>query len=172
MSFDNWVFREPTDARPTWRTCRMKCGHSMAPREPVRREGQGQIDDPEHLLPLGFAGDTVLRVGLAYRRGNMSWRISRKWRRGGVSLESKRLVHAPATEEGTTAPAVADPVALGSAGCGSPPPPPRLYPALLLFCRYLAGPGSPPAWQRRPWRMATPRGTPLLPSAPRSPARE
>ena len=102
----------------------MKCGHLMAPRDTVRREVQGQLPDPERPLLFRVAGDAVLQVERTDRRSNMPWRITRKCRREGFSLESKRPVQAAAMGH---IPAASALTALGSAGHGSLAQPPDFW---------------------------------------------
>ena len=59
----------------------MTCGHLMAHRDPVQREGQGQLQDPERPLPFRVAGAAVPKVGRKGRTGTMPLRITRKCRR-------------------------------------------------------------------------------------------
>ena len=72
----------------------MTCGHLMAHRDPVQREGQGQLQDPERPLLFRVAGGAVLKVGRKDRHHAPA--NHPEMPAGGVRLESKRPVHAAA----------------------------------------------------------------------------
>ena len=46
----------------------------MASRNPVQREGQGQLEGPERPLLLRVTGDAVLKAERTDKRGNIPWR--------------------------------------------------------------------------------------------------
>ena len=87
-------------------------GHLVASRDPVQREGQGQLQDPERPLLFCVTAGAVLKVERKDRTGSMSWRITRRCRREGLRLELKRPAHAAVMR---LIPAVSAMPALGSA---------------------------------------------------------
>ena len=107
----------------------MKQRNMAVPGDAVRLSVQGLVTDSGRPLLLHVAGDTGLKVEPADGGSDIPRRITRKCRRGGVHLERNKLVHAPGTAaDKTTAPAVAAPVAPGTAAHGgieqtcTPPP--------------------------------------------------
>ena len=74
-------FLKSIGARPTRRTCPMKCEHLAAHRDTVQREGQGQLQDPESPVLFSVTGNTVLKVERTDRRSTIC--------RGHLPLEGK-----------------------------------------------------------------------------------
>ena len=85
---------------------------------------QDLATDPERPLLLPVAGAAGLDAGLKMEPANggsdLPRRAIRSRRMKGVHLERNKPVHAPETADGTTAPAVAAPLASGFAAYGGP----------------------------------------------------
>ena len=53
----------------------MNAPDAVAPRDPLQREGQGRLEDPERPLLLRVARDAVLKVERTDRTGSILWGI-------------------------------------------------------------------------------------------------
>ena len=96
----------------------MKWRNVAVPGDAVRLSVQGLVTDSGRPLLLHVAGGTGLKVEPADGGSDIPRRITRKCRWGGVYLERNKPVHVAKTADETTAPAVAAPVAPGTAAHG------------------------------------------------------
>ena len=111
----------------------MKRWNVVVLRRALQRGVRDPATDPERLILLPVAGAAGLDAGLktepAGGGGDLPRRAIRRCRMKGVHLERNKPLQAPETADGTTAPAVAAPLASGFAAYGglaqmfTPPPP-------------------------------------------------
>ena len=115
----------------------MKWRNVAVPRDPIRREGQGLVPDPERPLLFCVMGNAALQVAQSDRRSSISRRITRGCQPGGVRRESRRPARATATQLISAGSAM---TAMEFAVHGDQPPPGR---RLRGWLPHSAPPGLP-----------------------------